>query len=520
MRLISCYIDGFGKLNNMEVQFEDGINTFVQDNGWGKSTLAAFIRVMLYGFDGETKRNDIENERKRYRPWSGAAYGGELVFESRGRNYRVQRTFGAKKSDDKCVIYDEATHAVTGMFTDKLGEELFHVDSASFVRSMYIGQDDCRTWATDGISAKLGNIADSTDDISNYENARQILKNVINRQSPTKRTGELYRRKYELDGMREQVRELDGIDRSINELNKNIREIEMQNQNRMGRQRDSKYIMTGFCALIAALLSLGMWKFMLGIEEPDDMAMIIFVVCAGMFCVLGIYYIIRGINEKIRHRKNKVEEPGDAADDTRSDGSDDIYTADDESDMDEEMSVYMAENMRLGEYARELAELKLRRQEIAAVKASLADKKKALEDDLHRYELNVKAYELLGEARDTFAVGHSVPVMEAFDRYYECVTGEHAGNVQAAPDMTIRYREQGMYRDSQTLSSGLADILGVCVRVAIVDSMYQDEKPMLIMDDPFVNLDDKNMAGAKKFVEKISEKYQILYFTCSQNRVL
>ena len=617
MRLISCYIDGFGKLNNMEVQFEDGINTFVQDNGWGKSTLAAFIRVMLYGFDGETKRNDIENERKRYRPWSGAAYGGELVFESRGRNYRVQRTFGAKKSDDKCVIYDEATHAVTGMFTDKLGEELFHVDSASFVRSMYIGQDDCRTWATDGISAKLGNIADSTDDISNYENARQILKNVINRQSPTKRTGELYRRKYELDGMREQVRELDGIsaklgniadstddisnyenarqilknvinrqsptkrtgelyrrkyeldgmreqvreldgiDRSINELNKNIREIEMQNQNRMRRQRQkavvkheplkpesakpeadnaeklesigssinnkkrgSKYIMTGFCALIAALLSLGMWKFMLGIEEPDDMAMIIFVVCAGMFCVLGIYYIIRGINEKIWHRKNKVEEPGDAADDTRSDGSDDIYTADDESDMDEEMSVYMAENMRLGEYARELAELKLRRQEIAAVTASLADKKKALEDDLHRYELNVKAYELLGEARDTFAVGHSVPVMEAFDRYYECVTGEHAGNVQAAPDMTIRYREQGMYRDSQTLSSGLADILGVCVRVAIVDSMYQDEKPMLIMDDPFVNLDDRNMAGAKKFVEKISEKYQILYFTCSQNRVL
>ena len=72
---------------------------------------------------------------------------------------------------------------------------------------------------------------------------------------------------------------------------------------------------------------------MLGIEEPDDMAMIIFVVCAGMFCVLGIYYIIRGINEKIRHRKNKVEEPGDAADDTRSDGSDDIYTADDESDV-------------------------------------------------------------------------------------------------------------------------------------------------------------------------------------------
>ena len=134
------------------------------------------------------------------------------------------------------------------------------------------------------------------------------------------------------------------------------------------------------------------------------------------------------------------------------------------------------------------------------MKASLADKKKALEDDLHRYELNVKAYELLG-ARIHLQWDIPVPVMEAFDRYYECVTGEHAGNVQAAPDMTIRYREQGMYRDSQTLSSGLADILGVCVRVAIVDSMWVVmKKPMLIMDDPFVNLDDRNMAGAKKFV--------------------
>ena len=75
-------------------------------------------------------------------------------------------------------------------------------------------------------------------------------------------------------------------------------------------------------------------------------------------------------------------------------------------------------------------------------------------------------------------------------------------------------------RDSQTLSSGLADILGVCVRVAIVDSMYQDEKPMLIMDDPFVNLDDRNMVGAVRLMSLLEEKYQIIYFTCSQNRVL
>ena len=89
MRLISCYIEGFGKLRKLEIKFEDGLNCFVKENGWGKSTFAAFLRVMFYGFEGETKRNELENERKYYRPWASDVYVGELVFEADGRTYRL-----------------------------------------------------------------------------------------------------------------------------------------------------------------------------------------------------------------------------------------------------------------------------------------------------------------------------------------------------------------------------------------------------------------------------------------------
>ena len=51
MRLIACHIDNFGKLSNMNINFNDGINIINQPNGWGKSTLAAFLKAMLYGFD-------------------------------------------------------------------------------------------------------------------------------------------------------------------------------------------------------------------------------------------------------------------------------------------------------------------------------------------------------------------------------------------------------------------------------------------------------------------------------------
>lgn len=47
MKLISLHIDNFGQFNNFDYVFEDGINQIVEENGWGKSTLAAFIKVMF-----------------------------------------------------------------------------------------------------------------------------------------------------------------------------------------------------------------------------------------------------------------------------------------------------------------------------------------------------------------------------------------------------------------------------------------------------------------------------------------
>ena len=47
MKLISCHIENFGKLSDVTIDFEDGFNLFHEPNAWGKSTLAAFLRVMF-----------------------------------------------------------------------------------------------------------------------------------------------------------------------------------------------------------------------------------------------------------------------------------------------------------------------------------------------------------------------------------------------------------------------------------------------------------------------------------------
>ena len=98
-----CHIDHFGTLENYDRDFKDGFNSILRENGTGKSTLAAFISVMLYGFQGEGIRKDkeLKSERLRYRPWgSSGTYGGTLTFTYGDHTYRIERSFGAKPIND------------------------------------------------------------------------------------------------------------------------------------------------------------------------------------------------------------------------------------------------------------------------------------------------------------------------------------------------------------------------------------------------------------------------------------
>ena len=52
------------------------------------------------------------------------------------------------------------------------------------------------------------------------------------------------------------------------------------------------------------------------------------------------------------------------------------------------------------------------------------------------------------------------------------------------------------------------------MRFALVDAMYPGEKPFLILDDPFVNLDDEKLARGRRLLAVLSQDYQVIYFTC------
>lgn len=198
MKLISCYIENFGGLHQFSYDFTNGLNVIMGNNGWGKTTLAAFLKAMFYGLERSTKRSLDENERKKYEPWNGGAYGGNLVFEADGMVYRAERFFAGKDKEDTFVLYDVNTGLESKIYTDKLGEELFGIDKNAFEQSIYMKQGEYAVSMTDSVATKMSGLMASGDDMDCYEKAcarleeeMKIYKKIGNKGKIAEVTGEI-----------------------------------------------------------------------------------------------------------------------------------------------------------------------------------------------------------------------------------------------------------------------------------------------------------------------------------------
>jgi len=130
MKLISCYISAFGKFKEESFSFDPNLNCFLEDNGYGKSTLAAFLKAMLYGMEGYKTNAKKFPDRMHYYPAGASkkstAYGGSLIFEKNGNEYRIERFF-----DEKSEIKDTLTVYKNGSPSDELGQPLVSLFSES-----------------------------------------------------------------------------------------------------------------------------------------------------------------------------------------------------------------------------------------------------------------------------------------------------------------------------------------------------------------------------------------------------
>ncbi len=176
MKLISCYIEGYGKIKQKEYIFDRELSVFCKQNGEGKTTLASFIKAMFYGLKGYDSRSKEFCDREHFYPFDGGKFGGNLTFEMDGKTYEIKRFFGEKREkEDTLTVYENGEKYEA--FGEDIGVFVFKVDRESFERTLFLRSDDIEITPTSGIRTRLNQVLEGSADDNeiDVEKAKKAL---------------------------------------------------------------------------------------------------------------------------------------------------------------------------------------------------------------------------------------------------------------------------------------------------------------------------------------------------------
>jgi len=186
MNIKKLYISAFGKLENKTVELSDGLNVVYAPNESGKTTVASFIKYLLYGFPKErqTEKNPV-TERVKYTPWSGSTPSGSMTLENQGREIVIARK--TKGNSGSVAVNDNLTGSPIPMFKEP-GEEFFDISLQTFESTAFFNQGAFTEMKMDELESRLKNMATGADEQVSYETAQKKLKNLYNKIYTTRTT--------------------------------------------------------------------------------------------------------------------------------------------------------------------------------------------------------------------------------------------------------------------------------------------------------------------------------------------
>lgn len=158
----------FAGVKNKSITLDSGFNILSGKNECGKTTLCAFIKYVLYGFDDP-------KEKERFSPMDGSSAFGSLTVEKDGHTYRIERKQAARTQTVN--IYNEENGEELNDWkktAETPGEYFTAVPAALYSRSLYVSQQG-GTHLDGGSTEAVSNLLISGDEAVNLKRAKHLL---------------------------------------------------------------------------------------------------------------------------------------------------------------------------------------------------------------------------------------------------------------------------------------------------------------------------------------------------------
>ncbi len=546
MKIIKCYIENFGKLHQFEYEFSEGLNIINKSNGWGKSTFATFIKAMFYGFDTSNKRAISENERKKYYPWQGGKFGGNLEFEINGKIYEIERFFGIKDKDDTFRLYDKTTNCESYDFSQNIGEEIFKLDRQAYERSTYISGQAISVEINDSLSAKLSNILENENDINSSEEAINRIVSIMKEYKKTGNKGKINEIETKINNKKRELEYARKNEELIEERRKKIEESKLQirryeqkkNENQEKMNKISEYENDQLKKELEILNErLEKQRKIEKLQEQNNkkkknkiiisVSIILISIILGiivskylyLISIIGVLILIIGMVE-FNKAKSKYEK--DSKYNTPSN------TSSKENNNKTNKEEIVKENELLSRQITELINQKsydenemnrLINTEISTeeIENEIENLEQELREMNYKYNILDKTQMYLSQAKEKFSSHYLKEMTQGFEKYLNILnTDKLDTNIDIK--LNVKIEEYGEKKEIDYLSTGYRDLIGICMRLALIEALFENENPFIILDDPFVNLDEEKIEKAKQVVQELSKKYQVIYFVCHECR--
>ncbi len=562
MIITKIHIDSFGALHQLDFDLNDNLNELCHPNGWGKSTFGAFLKAMFFGMSAKARGNAFNYERSRYLPWQGGNYGGYVEFLYQNQPYRLTRYFGKTPEGDSQELLNLSTMKVAPNPTSEIGEVVFGVGRDTFEITAFFPQLNFLPSENGEIRAGLTGANKFQDDQANLEKAVKIIDAKI---SQTKK--ELYK-KDEIESKKialgqniayqnvqknnyqkllketeEQGLEIKEKDRVLSLINtknellqeqinsKRVLENKLQSKTELlsktlldknAEEEQMRTLPTGkkpiVLSVILSLLALA------GFGALCLINLIVGLVGASVVALLGtiitIHYVkkrpkktslsrdyageINFINKEIEALKSQIES---------------YETTDKEIEDNSEINAQInaltvdqaTKKANITNIEKDLSRLENEEEEL---NYNIAKMEEENSQTLKKIELLSIAKETLLHAEENVSKRFIVPLNEEFKALLNEFT---LGGKDYVVDSSLGVKENTVYgqKELEYSSQGLQDILSFCQRINLITKVYKKEKPFVILDDTFVNLDDEKLEIAKKLVQNLSKDYQIFYICCN-----
>lgn len=227
MKINNLKINGFGKLENKEINLSENINLIYGKNEAGKTTLLKFISGMFYGISKNKNKKEIPDYEK-YKPWKAEEYSGKINYILDNKNeFEVFRDFNKKNPK----IYKNSED-VSGEYNinKTKGNEFFYeqtkMDEPTFLSTTLVEQKQVvlDSEEQNGLIQKIANLLSTGEENVSYKKTIATL---------TKKQTE------EVGTLRTVGKPLNVLNQKIDELSKNKRNegIEEEQKNELEKSQ-------------------------------------------------------------------------------------------------------------------------------------------------------------------------------------------------------------------------------------------------------------------------------------------